>query len=119
VRWRRMRAIARGRDAATNAWAEVRDTARDHGWLAPETETAREFASRLAMVLPDSSDRISGFRGHVEATAYGPPDAASLSLPELRAVRRAIAGSVSPRERLRAVFLPASLLARVRFDPDA
>jgi transglutaminase-like putative cysteine protease len=119
VRWRRERAIARGRDAATNAWAEVRDTARDHGWLAPETETAREFATRLSMVLADDSDRIAGFRGHVESTAYGPPDAAPLSLPELRAVRRAIARSVSPRERLRAVFLPASLLARVRFDPDA
>jgi transglutaminase-like putative cysteine protease len=119
VRWRRERAIARGRDAATNAWAEVRDTARDHGWLAPETETAREFATRLSMVLADDSDRIAGFRGQVESTAYGPPDAASLSLPELRAVRRAIARSVSPRERLRAVFLPASLLARVRFDPDA
>lgn len=119
VRWRRERAIARGRDAATNAWAEVRDTARDHGWLAPETETAREFAARLSMVLADDSDRIAGFRGRVESTAYGRPDAASLSLPELRAVRRAIAGSVSPRERLRAVFLPASLLARVRFDPDA
>jgi len=108
-----------GRDPATNAWAEVRDTARDHGWLAPETETAREFAARLSMVLADDSDRIAGFRGHIESTAYGPPDAASLSLPELRAVRRAIAGSVSARERLRAVFLPASLLARVRFDPDA
>ena len=119
VRWRRERAIKRGRDPATNAWAEVRDTARDHGWLAPETETAREFAARLSMVLAADSDRIAGFRGHVESTAYGPPDAASLSLPELRAVRRAIAGSVSPRERLRAVFLPASLLARVRFDPDA
>jgi transglutaminase-like putative cysteine protease len=119
VRWRRERAIARGRDPATNAWAEVRDTARDHGWLAPETETAREFAARLSMVLADDSDRIAGFRGNVESAAYGPPDAASLSLPELRAVRRAIARSVSPRERLRAVFLPASLLARVRFDPDA
>ena len=119
VRWRRERAIRRGRDPATNAWAEVRDTARDHGWLAPETETAREFAARLSMVLADDSDRITGFRGHIESTAYGRPDAASLSLPELRAVRRAIAGSVSPRERLRAVFLPASLLARVRFDPDA
>jgi len=107
------------RDAATNAWAEVRDTARDHGWLAPETETAREFASRLSMVLAESSDRIAGFRGQVESTAYGRPDASSLSLSELRAVRRAIARSVSPRERLRAVFLPASLLARVRFDPDA
>ncbi|HEU0206903.1 MAG TPA: DUF3488 and transglutaminase-like domain-containing protein [Pseudolysinimonas sp.] len=119
IRMRRERAIVRGRDPATNAWAEVRDTARDHGWLAPETETAREFATRLSMVLAADSDRIAGFRGHVESTAYGPPDAAPLSLPELRAVRRAIAGSVSPRERLRAVFLPASLLARVRFDPDA
>ena len=119
VRWRRERAIGRGRDPATNAWAEVRDTARDHGWLAPETETAREFAARLSMVLADDSDRIAGFRGQVESTAYGPPDAASLSLPELRAVRRAIARSVPARERLRAVFLPASLLARVRFDPDA
>ncbi len=119
VRWRRERSIARGRDPATNAWAEVRDTARDHGWLAPETETAREFAARLSMVLAEDSDRIAGFRGQVESTAYGRPDAASLSLPELRAVRRAIAHSVSPRERLRAVFLPASLLARVRFDPDS
>ncbi len=119
VRWRRMRAISRGRDPATQAWAEVRDTARDHGWLAPETETAREFAVRLSMVLAENSDRIAGFRGQVESTAYGRPDAASLSLSELRAVRRAIARSVSPRERLRAVFLPASLLARVRFDPDA
>jgi len=119
VRLRRRRAIARGRDAATNAWAEVRDTARDHGWLAPETETAREFAARLSMVLADDSERIAGFRSQVETTAYGRPDASSLSLPELRAVRRAIARSVSPRERLRAVFLPASLLARVRFDPDA
>ena len=119
VRWRRERAIARGRDPATNAWAEVRDTARDHGWLAPETETAREFAARLSMVLAEDSDRIAGFRGHVETSAYGRPDAASLSVHELRAIRRAIARSVSPRERLRAVFLPASLLARVRFDPDA
>jgi transglutaminase-like putative cysteine protease len=119
VRWRRMRAIARGRDPATNAWAEVRDTARDHGWLAPETETAREFAARLSMVLADNSDRITGFRSNIESSAYGRPDDTSLSLPELRAVRRAIARSVSPRERLRAVFLPASLLARVRFDPDA
>ncbi|MEP6844039.1 MAG: DUF3488 and transglutaminase-like domain-containing protein [Pseudolysinimonas sp.] len=119
VRWRRERAVVRGRDSAANAWAEVRDTARDHGWLAPETETAREFAARLSMVLADESDRISGFRSHVETAAYGRPDAASLSLPELRAVRRAIARSVSPRERLRGLFLPASLLARVRFDPDA
>ncbi len=119
VRWRRETSIARGRDPAGNAWAEVRDTARDHGWLAPETETAREFAARLSMVLAADSDAIADFRGQIEATAYGRPDAASLSLHELRELRRAIAGSVVPRERLRAIFLPASLLARFRFDPDA
>jgi transglutaminase-like putative cysteine protease len=119
VRWRRETAVARGRDPAANAWAEVRDTARDHGWLAPETETAREFAARLSMVLASDSDAISDFRGRVEASAYGRPDAATLSLHELRELRHAIARSVAPRERLRAIFLPASLLARVRFDPDS
>ena len=119
VRWRRETAIASGRDPAANAWAEVRDTARDHGWLAPETETAREFAARLSMVLASDSEAISDFRGRVEESAYGRPDAAALSLHELRELRHAIAGSVAPRERLRAIFLPASLLARVRFDPDS
>ena len=119
VRWRREAAIARGRDPASNAWAEVRDTARDHGWLAPETETAREFATRLSAVLAEDGDRIAGFRGHVESAAYGRPDAAPLNLHELRAIRHAISGSVAPRERLRAIFAPASLLARVRFDPDS
>jgi transglutaminase-like putative cysteine protease len=119
IRMRRERAIARGRDPATNAWAEVRDTARDHGWLAPETETAREFAARLSMVLADESARIAGFRGDIESSAYGRPDPATLSITELRAIRRAIARSVAPRERVRAIFLPASVLARVRFDPDA
>ncbi len=119
VRWRRERAIARGRDPASNAWAEVRDTARDHGWLAPETETAREFAARLSLVLASDSDVIADFRLRVETRAYGRPDAATLSVHDLRGVRHAIARSVEPRERLRAVFLPASLLSRVRFDPDA
>jgi transglutaminase-like putative cysteine protease len=119
VRTRREAAIAGGRDPAANAWAEVRDTARDHGWIAPETETAREFAARLAMVIGTDSDAIADFRAQVETSAYGRPDAAALSLHELRELRHAIARSVTPRERLRAFLLPASLLARVRFDPDA
>jgi hypothetical protein len=119
VRWGRERAVARGREPATHAWDEVRDTARDYGWLAPETETAREFSARLSMVLADDSDRIVRFRRNIESSAYGRPDAASLSLAELRGVRRSIVRSVSSREHLRAIFLPASLLARVRFDPDA
>lgn len=119
VRRRREVAILSGRDPAANAWAEVRDTARDHGWIAPDTETAREFAARLSMVLASDSTAIADFRGHVEVSAYGRGDAAPLSLQELRSLRRAIAGSVERRDRLRAIFLPASLIARVRFDPNA
>ncbi|MBW4031842.1 MAG: transglutaminase domain-containing protein [Acidobacteria bacterium] len=117
VRWRREMAIANGREPAVHAWAEVRDTARDHGWAAPDTETAREFAARLARVLDGDSSVIADFRGQVETTAYGRPDAAPLRLHELRALRRAIARSVAPGVRLRAIFLPASMIARVRADP--
>jgi transglutaminase-like putative cysteine protease len=119
IRLRRQRAISRGRDPAANAWAEVRDTARDYGWIAPQTETARSFAARLSLVLAEDSASITAFSGQVESLAYGRPDAAPLDLGALRSFRRAIAASASPRERFRAVFLPSSLLARVRFDPDA
>ncbi len=117
LRARRMRDVVRGRDPATAAWAEVRDTARDHGWSAPDTETAREFADRLAVVLRSDGALIGGLRHSVEATAYA-RDPGPISLDDLRAVRRAIASTSSGRDRVRAVLLPASLLARVRGGSD-
>ncbi len=119
IRMSRERAMARGRDPAAAAWAEVRDTARDHGWAAPDTETARDFANRLTVVLADDRQQIDGFRTAIERAAYAERPA-EISLDELRAVRRSIAASVDAKERLRAIFLPPSLVARLRgFDAEA
>jgi transglutaminase-like putative cysteine protease len=119
VRARRMRAIRSGRDPAAAAWAELRDTARDYGWAAPESETPRDFAERLAVVMTSDRDAITGLRSDVEESAFAPPGRGVPSIAELRAVRKAIAQTVDRRDRVRAFFLPASLLARFRWDPDA
>jgi len=119
VRRRRENAIRHGRDPAAAAWAELRDTARDYGWAAPDSETPRDFADRLAVVLSDQRERIAGFRSDVEESAFAPPGRGVPTVTELREMRRAIAGSVDRRERLRAIFLPDSLMTRFRYDPDA
>lgn len=118
VRRRRERAIRSGPDPAPAAWAELRDTARDHGWAAPDSETPRDFADRLAVVLSEQRDAIAGFRSDVEVSAFAPPGRGAPTVEELRAIRAAIARTVDARDRLRAVLLPASLLARFRWDPD-
>jgi hypothetical protein len=114
VRMLRVRRIRQGRDAARAAWDEVRDTARDVGWSAPETETPREFAARLAPQL--SGAALGEFRGQVEAAAFGRPDARGLSPAELARVRRSILRSAGLRTRMMAFLLPASLLRRWRPD---
>jgi len=113
IRARRFRAIERGRDPAENAWAEVRDTARDHGWLAPESETARDFAERLTAVLPSHRAEIGSLRVRVEESAYARHPGA-ISVDELRGVCRTIASTSRGRDSMRATMLPASLFARLR-----
>lgn len=117
VRRRRVRRMLRGPDPAAAAWEELRDTARDYGWSAPDSETPRAFAARLQPSLGDDAGSLGILRGSVEASAFGRPDAAGISVAELTAVRRAIARSQDWRTRLRVVLLPPSLLARWR--PDA
>jgi transglutaminase-like putative cysteine protease len=118
VRRRRESAIRSGRDPASAAWAELRDTARDYGWAAPDSETPRDFADRLAVVLTGSADAIAGFRSDVEESAFAPPGRGVPTVAELRALRRAIASTVDARDRFRAVALPESLMIRFRWDPE-
>ncbi|MEO8093567.1 MAG: transglutaminaseTgpA domain-containing protein [Pseudolysinimonas sp.] len=118
VRRRRENAIRRGREPAVAAWAELRDTARDYGWAAPDSETPRDFADRLAVVLTSERETIAGLRSDVEESAFAPPGRGVPTVVELRAVRRAIGRTMDRRDRLRAVFLPASLMARFRYDPE-
>ncbi|AYF98556.1 transglutaminase TgpA family protein [Protaetiibacter intestinalis] len=117
VRARRIRRMRRGPDPAAAAWEELRDTARDFGWSAPDSETPRAFAERLQPTLGEDVAALRALRGSVEVSAYGRPDAATVSVAELAEVRRAIARTHSLRTRLRVLALPPSLLARWR--PDA
>lgn len=118
IRRRRENAIRHGREPAVAAWAELRDTARDYGWAAPDSETPREFAERLAVVLTSERDTVALFRSDVEESAFAPPGRGVPTVRELRAMRRAIARTVDKRDRLRALFIPGSLTARFRWDPD-
>lgn len=114
VRWRRMRAVRTGRDAAA-AWAEIRDTAHDHDWVAPDSETPRQLSARLAIVVGD--DAVARLQSGVEAAAYDRPDSTAMTPEDVDDLRRAIASAATLRVRLRAIFLPPSLLARFRPPP--
>lgn len=117
VRWGRLRRIRRGIDPAAAAWDELRDTARDHGWSAPEWETPRVFAERLSVTVDDEHRALSAFRASVESSAFGRSPHV-LTPAELHGARRAIIESSGLRTRLRALALPASLLYRWRPDDD-
>jgi len=118
VRARRLRRVRLDGDADA-AWAEVRDTALDHDWVAPDTETPRQLGERLAIVV--GSDAVARLRGGVEAAAYDRPGRAAMSAEDVVALRRAIAAAATLRVRFRATFLPPSLLDRLgvgrRSDP--
>ncbi|WP_187264979.1 DUF3488 and transglutaminase-like domain-containing protein [Homoserinibacter sp. GY 40078] len=114
---RRMRyaRIRSGRDPARAAWDELRDTAHDHGWTAPLSETPRGFADRLTAAVGDGAG-LAALRGSVEVAAYGRPDAGAVTTDEVQAARRTIARASDLRTRLGAIFLPSSLLKRWRPD---
>lgn len=110
VRRRRLGRVRRSGDADA-AWAEVRDTARDHDWAAPETETPRQLGERLAIVV--GQDAVARLRGGVESAAYGRPGGQPMSAEDVVALRRAIASAATLRVRFAANFLPPSLVARL------
>lgn len=108
LRARRLARVRAG-DAAA-AWAEVRDTAVDHDWVAPESETPRALGERLALVV--GAPAVVPLRDGVESTAYDRPGRGALTARDVGDLRRAIARSAAVRVRVRAVLLPPSLLAR-------
>ncbi|WP_166865836.1 DUF3488 and transglutaminase-like domain-containing protein [Salinibacterium sp. ZJ70] len=115
VRAGRVRRIRRGEAAADAAWSELRDTARDHGWSAPESETPRVFVERLVEAIDDSDGVLREFRASVESSAFA-QHPAPLTVDALRDARRVIAESTPLRGRVAALLLPASLV--YRWKPD-
>ena len=111
IRARRMRRVADG--DAEAAWAEIRDTAYDHDWVAPESETPRQLSERLAMVV--GPDTVEPMQSGVESAAYDRPGSPAMTVRDVDALRRAIASAAAFRVRVRATLLPPSLLARFGF----
>jgi transglutaminase-like putative cysteine protease len=112
IRWRRMRRVRDGGDAAA-AWAEIRDTAHDHDWVAPDSETPRQLGSRLALVV--GADPVARLQGGVESAAFDRPGSNAMTVDDVADLRQAIASAAPFFVRLRAIFLPPSLTARAGF----
>lgn len=115
IRWRRMRRVREG-DAAA-AWAEIRDTAHDHEWNAPDSETPRQLGARLAAVV--GAPAVETLKAGVESAAYDRPGSRTMAVEDVDALRRAIAAAAPLGVRLHAVFLPPSVVARFRGAPES
>ncbi|CAN7276140.1 transglutaminaseTgpA domain-containing protein [Arthrobacter sp. LjRoot14] len=131
LRSRRLRsAPALGGNPAAAAWAELRDLATDYGLAPGLSETPRHFSSRLrgsgALGARDDADdagirAVAALTADFERQQYGPPaghagvaeDGAAPSAAERIAVVQASLRKHSrPGRRLRAEWLPASVMNR-------
>ena len=104
-------------------WQELRDTAIDFGFPAPETETARAFASRLEGVGGVRGPQLERLRDAVERHSYAEHRGALLvksvevSPEDAREVIARMEAGHGFWPRVRAMMLPLSLLPRRNEDP--
>jgi transglutaminase-like putative cysteine protease len=116
-RARRFRRV-RSDGSPFEAWNEIRDTAVDLGSAATESETPRAFAAAITPRLqPNGVDALQRLLATVEAEAYA-PDAArrKAGAADLRTVVVALRARAGIAARLRARFVPASVLGRRRVE---
>ena len=122
----RRRGILSGRSGAADAWREISDTAVDHGVFVRDTETPRELAARLRVLIGSAPGARGAGNGAAaaaldrilvgaEQSRYGRPggdaphpQAAEL-VADLDVVLRGIRSASDRRARARATLLPASL----------
>lgn len=109
---RRLRRLRRvdGGDAVA-AWAEIRDTAIDHGFGAPDSESPRALVARIPEAA--AAGVLTDLRVDVERVAYGPPGAGRLRADDVRAATADLARAAGWRARILAIVAPASLLPSV------
>ncbi|MFF2051484.1 transglutaminaseTgpA domain-containing protein [Leifsonia sp. NPDC058194] len=110
----RLRRLSESSGGAAVVWAELRDTVRDLGWTAPETETPRVFAERVADAVAGTSgeEAVRRLLAVRERDSYGPPVRGSTVglRDDLVRVLDAVEGRAGAGRRVRAVLLPVSLL---------
>lgn len=110
----RLRRLGESWGGASLVWDELRDTARDLGWSAPETETPRVFARRVAAAVAGTPGEAAVLRllDVRERDAFGPPTrAVAVGLADdLRLVLGSLEAQAGRGVRLRAALIPVSLL---------
>lgn len=123
--------------AALLAWAELRDLATDYGVAPRQSETPRHFSGRLRASAALGERNALDAAGHNAVSAvtrdferkqYGRPDAGGTAdggtadggtedgpaAARLAAVRASLRANARPVTRLRAVWLPPSVISRWR-----
>lgn len=110
----RLRRLSESWGGASVVWDELRDTARDLGWSAPDTETPRVFARRIAAAVAGTpgEDAVLRLLDVRERDAFGPPTrAVAVGLADdLRLVIDALETQSGRGLRLKAALVPVSLL---------
>ncbi|MFC5830798.1 transglutaminaseTgpA domain-containing protein [Nonomuraea insulae] len=114
--------IVSGRGAGSvvaAVWAELDDVLCDYGMARQSSETARALARRLTQQYEfdaDSAAAMAAIASAVERVLFAKdPGPIEPMKKDLRAVRQALAATVSRGRRVRAVLLPPSTLRRLRF----
>jgi hypothetical protein len=110
---RRSRLIP-GRVTAQTAWDEVMDLALDYGVGVPDSLTPRQAAGVLAQAAPGAREAATALGAAMAHHRYSPRGADPAGLAEaVRDLHTELDKQTEPRARLRAMFWPASLLAKV------
>lgn len=114
--------IVSGRGAGSvvaAVWAELDDVLCDYGMARRTSETPRALARRLTQQYEfdaDSAAAMAAIASAVERVLFAKnPGRIEPMRKDLRAVRQALAATVSRGRRVRAVLLPPSTLRRLRF----
>lgn len=118
----RIRRITSGQGGASEAWAELTDTALDHGIEVSDRETARSLAGRLAPLTAPADEpghsataALDRLLLAAERASYGRPGTGSHPdgqrelVADLELVLSALHSRAPRRVRLRSSLLPASL----------
>ncbi|WP_314149018.1 DUF3488 and transglutaminase-like domain-containing protein [uncultured Leifsonia sp.] len=113
----RLRRLGEEWGGASVVWDELRDTARDLGWSAPDTETPRVFAGRIAAAVAGTpgEDAVLRLLAVRERDAFGPPTrAVAVGLADdLIRVIDALQATAGRATRIKAALIPVSLLPAV------
>lgn len=115
--WRKLLRRSRlspGRISAQTAWDEVVDLALDYGVGLSDSLTPRQAAGVLGQAAPGAREAATVLGSAMARHRYSPRGADAAGLADaVRDLHAELDKNAEPRRRYRAVFWPASLLAKI------